>query len=152
MGMNHSITTHYRQFEPEFADGVVFIPLASLENPALLDVTILEALGLKVSSEQPQQKLNEALREKQFERSVRLIGAIKNLHRNIGAETRTENQQKHERILNEARTHLGNAKLEQVQAEGENANLEIMIGYALREPEIRNRRSSDTVRTSSMLG
>ena len=55
-----------RQFESEFSDGVVFIPLAPLENPALLEATILEALGLKVSSEQPQHKLIEALREKQM--------------------------------------------------------------------------------------
>jgi predicted ATPase/DNA-binding SARP family transcriptional activator len=115
-------------------------------------LSILRNLGRRFSIGELFQSYVELARsEGQFERSVRLIGAIRNLHRNIGAETRAENQEKHERILNEARTHLGNAKLEQVQAEGENANLETMIGYALREPEIRQRRSSDMRQGTSSL-
>ena len=115
-------------------------------------LSILRELGRRFAiGELFQNYVELARQEGQFERSVRLIGAIKNLHRNIGAQIRDENQQKHERILNEARTQLGSPKLEQVQSEGENANLETMIGYALREPEIRNRRSSDTLKTSSML-
>jgi predicted ATPase/DNA-binding SARP family transcriptional activator len=107
-------------------------------------LSILRSLGRRFTiGELFQSYVELARREGQFERSVRLIGAIRNLHRSIGAQTRTENQEKHERILNEARAHLGNSKLEQVQSEGENANLETMIGYALREPEIKQRRSSD---------
>ena len=90
------------------------------------------------------------MQEGQFERSVRLIGAIRSLHRSIGAQTRAENQQKHERILNEACAQLGASKLEQAQNEGENASLETMIAYALREPEIKQRHSND-IRNSTSL-
>jgi predicted ATPase/DNA-binding SARP family transcriptional activator/Tfp pilus assembly protein PilF len=107
-------------------------------------LSILRTLGRRFTiGELFQSYVELARREGQFERSLRLIGAILNLHRSIGAQIRPENQEKHERILNEARAHLGNAKLEQVQSEGENANLETMIAYALREPEIKQRRSSE---------
>jgi predicted ATPase/DNA-binding SARP family transcriptional activator/Tfp pilus assembly protein PilF len=115
-------------------------------------LSILRTLGRRFTiGELFQSYVELARREGQFERSVRLIGAIRNLHRSIGAETRTENQEKHERILNEARAHLGSTKLEQVLSEGENANLETMIGYALREPEIRQRRSSDLRQASTQF-
>jgi predicted ATPase/DNA-binding SARP family transcriptional activator/Tfp pilus assembly protein PilF len=107
-------------------------------------LSILRNLGRRFSIAELFQSYVELARlEGQFERSVRLIGAIRNLHRSIGAQTRTENQEKHERIFNEARAHLGNTKLEQMLSEGENANLDTMIGYALREPEVKQRRSSD---------
>ncbi len=107
-------------------------------------LSILRSLGRRFTiGELFQSYVELARREGQFERSVRLIGAIRNLHRNIGAQIRPEKQEKHESILNEARAQLGNAKLEQVQTEGENANLETMIAYALREPEIKQRRSGD---------
>ena len=117
-------------------------------------LSILRSLGRRFSiAELFQSYVELARREGQFERSVRLIGAIRNLHRNIGAQTRIENQEKHERILNEARAQLGNSKLEQVQSEGENANLDTMIAYALREPEIKQRRSSDAREgVSSLIG
>jgi predicted ATPase/DNA-binding SARP family transcriptional activator/Tfp pilus assembly protein PilF len=117
-------------------------------------LSILRSLGRRFTIGELFQSYVELARsEGQFERSVRLIGAIRNLHRSIGAETRIENQEKHERILNEARARLGNAKLEQVINEGENANLETMIAYALREPEIKKRRSSDVrVGVSPLIG
>ena len=115
-------------------------------------LSILRDLGRRFTiGELFQSYVELALQEGQFERSVRLIGAIRSLHRSIGAQTRAENQQKHERILNEARAQLGASKLEQAQNEGENASLETMIGYALREPEIKHRRSSDTQQNTSIL-
>ncbi len=116
-------------------------------------LSILRSLGRRFSiGELFQSYVELARREGQFERSLRLIGAIRNLHRNIGAQTRTENQEKHERILNEARAQLGNSKLEQVLSEGENANLDTMIAYALREPEIKQRRSSDVREGVPLIG
>jgi tetratricopeptide (TPR) repeat protein len=107
-------------------------------------LSILRKLGRRFTiAELFQSYLELARLEGQLERSLRLIGAIRNLHRSLGAQTRSENQEKHARILNEARTNLGAAKLEQIVSEGENASLETMIGYALREPEIKPRRSSN---------
>ncbi len=107
-------------------------------------LSILRSLGRRFTiGELFQSYVELARREGQFERSVRLIGAIRNLDRSLGAQIRPEKQEKHERILNEARAHLDNPKLEQVKSEGENANLDTMIAYALREPEIKQRRSSE---------
>ena len=115
-------------------------------------LSILRDLGRRFTiGELLQSYVELAQQEGQFERSVRLIGAIRSLHRSLGAQTRTENQQKHERILEQAREQLGVSRLEQAQNEGENASLETMLSYALREPEIKHRRSSDTHQDTSIL-
>jgi predicted ATPase/DNA-binding SARP family transcriptional activator len=107
-------------------------------------LSILRTLGRRFTiAELLQSYVELAYREGQIERSVRLIGAIRHLHRSIGAQPRLDIEQKIERILTEAQIQLGSPKLEQAQSEGENASLETMIGYALREPEIKHRPSNE---------
>jgi predicted ATPase len=50
-----------------FADGVVFVPLASLSQPALLGATLVRAIGLSIEgNQQPEEVVIERLRDKQL--------------------------------------------------------------------------------------
>src|SRR5690606_21136107 len=51
---------------PKFPDGVFFVPLASLANPASLAPTIATTLGLTLQGASPQQALLQILRYKRL--------------------------------------------------------------------------------------
>src|SRR4051794_32727488 len=46
-----------RRLEPEFPDGVLFVPLASIENPAEVPTAIVQALGLRDPGDQTDEDL-----------------------------------------------------------------------------------------------